>query len=292
VDAYVDRAVALLPPSLQKEARRELEIIGKPVTCNINTHDRHPQLNDHGVYRMSIGGVEAMIGELAYQAFSTDDYAAYQNMYLRSKPQWALGDFGKPGLENTNAKSATVIATVKNCKVTKSKKNTLIQCHLRFPENADIDPRVFPESAFIEYTIPDAGNKIEMKLSLVKKPAVRLPEAYLFSFIPSGIQSILVEKMGCMVNVLDVVPGGNRQMHDVDRSLDIVTDKGTVRIKSLDAPLVVIGERKMLNYSTQLPDLNQGIHFCLFNNLWGTNFSMWWEGNMTYRFTVEVVENN
>jgi len=39
-----------------------------------------------------------------------------------------------------------------------------------------------------------------------------------------------------------------------------------------------------------LPDLKQGVHFCLFNNLWGTNFTMWWGGSITYRFTVEKLD--
>ena len=128
-----------------------------------------------------------------------------------------------------------------------------------------------------------------MKLTFINKPAVRLPEAYMLSFIPSGIQKILAEKMGFIVDVCDVVEGGNRQMHAIDNYLDIVTDKGTVRITSLDAPIVGIGERNMLNYSKKLPDISQGVHFCLFNNLWGTNFTMWWEGNITFRFTIEVI---
>ena len=50
--------------------------------------------------------------------------------------------------------------------------------------------------------------------------------------------------------------------------------KKTLKVlTSLDAPIVVIGQRKMLNYSTELPDLKEGVHFCLFNNLRGTNFS-------------------
>jgi hypothetical protein len=95
--------------------------------------------------------------------------------------------------------------------------------------------------------------------------------------------------MGEKVDVLDVVEGGNRQMHGIDHSIDIVTPKGTIRITSLDAPLVVIGERNALNYSTSLPDINKGIHFCLFNNLWGTNFSLWWEGSLSYRFKIEKI---
>ena len=291
MDAHVDMAVALLPPALQEEARKELENIGKVTPLNINSQDRHPQLNGSGAYTMHVGDVEALIGELAYQAFSSEDYETFKNAYLRNHLWWSLGDFGKPELENSNAKSATVVAVVKNCKVVKDNKNTVIQFVLRFPENKDVDPLVYPESVTVEYTIPTEGNKIDMKLSLINKPAVRLPEAYLLSFVPSTIQSILAEKTGFMVDVMDVVAGGNRQLHAIDRYIDIITRKGMVRITSLDAPLVVIGERKMLNYSTQLPDLSKGIHFNLFNNTWGTNFCMWWEGSLTYRFTIEVINS-
>ena len=288
VDENIDKAVALLPVSLQQEARKVLAEIETPVSLKITGNDRHPQLNNLGAYKMTAGGTEVMMGELAYMTFSADDYANYRNMYSRKQPSWVLGDFGKPGLENSKAKSANMVASVKSCKVTKNKNNTLIQCSLQFPENKDIDARVLPESTTVEYTISASGNRIEMKVTLGNKPAVRLPEAYLLSFVPSGIQRILAEKMGFMVDVSDVVPGGNRQMHAIDNHIDIITDKGTVRITSLDAPLVVIGERNMLNYSLKLPELNRGVHFCLFNNLWGTNFCMWWEGSISYRFTIEI----
>jgi hypothetical protein len=71
--------------------------------------------------------------------------------------------------------------------------------------------------------------------------------------------------------------------------VDVVTSNGTIRITSLDALLAVIGERNALNYSTSLPDLSKGIHFCLFNNLWGTNFTMWWGGSISYRFKIEMI---
>ena len=287
-DAYIGQAIALLPTSLQKEARRELKDIGKAPSLKIKNNDRYPQLSEHGAYNMSVEGVNVLIGELVYQTYSADDYASYHNMYLRDKPQWGLEDFGKPGLENSKAKSATIVANTTNCKVMKTGKGTVIQCNLQFPDSEDIDPRVLPENTTIEYMIPTSGNSIEMKVSFRNKPANRLPEAYLLSFVPSEIVKILAEKTGCMVDVSDVVAGGNRQMHAIDNHIDIVTNKGTVRITSLDAPVVVVGQRKMLNYSKILPDLNDGVHFSLLNNLWGTNFTMWYEGNATYRFKIEI----
>ena len=45
-----------------------------------------------------------------------------------------------------------------------------------------------------------------------------------------------------------------------------------------------------LNYSTNYPDKRKGVHFNLNNNLWGTNFSMWNEGSLTYHFVIETLD--
>ena len=291
IDEDIDKAIALLPESLQKEANKELENIGKPEAVRIDKHDAYPGLTGHGAYNMQDKGINLLAGELAYQTYSAEDYSKYQDAYLRFKNGWPVQDFGKPGLEKTKAKSATIVPDVKNCRVSKNGENTTIQCLLQFPDSKDIDSRVLPESTYIEYNIPNSGNSFEMKVSLRNKPANRLPEAYLLSFVPSDAVKIYAEKMGFKVDVSDVVAGGNRQMHAIDNYIDIVTSEGTIRITSLDAPIVVIGQRKMLNYSTELPDLKEGVHFCLFNNLWGTNFSMWFEGSITYRFKVELIKS-
>ena len=63
-----------------------------------------------------------------------------------------------------------------------------------------------------------------------------------------------------------------------------------MRIWSKDAFLITLGEPDGLPYSTTYPDIAGGVHFCLSNNLWGTNFAMWNEGILSYRFTVELIK--
>ena len=36
------------------------------------------------------------------------------------------------------------------------------------------------------------------------------------------------------------------------------------------------------------PDFAQGIRFNLYNNKWGTNFPMWWEGTLAARFLLKA----
>ena len=61
---------------------------------------------------------------------------------------------------------------------------------------------------------------------------------------------------------------------------------GQVRIDTLDAPLVAPGRPCLLDADPPLPDLSDGWHVLLHDNLWGTNFPMWNEGDATFRFTV------
>jgi hypothetical protein len=63
-------------------------------------------------------------------------------------------------------------------------------------------------------------------------------------------------------------------------------------ISSLDAPLVAPGERSLLNFTNDQPDMAKGIHFCLYNNLWGTNFPMWSEEDCKFRFRLYFKRKN
>jgi hypothetical protein len=284
----IHKAIALLPESLQAEAKAAISNIGTVNSPQITRHDKAKELDKNGALTLEHNSMKMVAGEIAYQTFSAKDYAAFEATYCRDQfaiypNQW----FGNPGLEKTKAQSASLTAQADYVAVGKQGKDKKIDCLLSFPAHPAIDKRVLPQQISTQYMIKRDG-VVEMTVSLIDKPANRLPEAYWVSFLPSQVVSVFAEKMGYKVNVLDVVEGGNRQMHGIDNYVDVVTSKGTIRITSLDAPLVVIGERNALNYSTSLPDLSKGIHFCLFNNLWGTNFTMWWEGSISYRFKIEM----
>ena len=55
---------------------------------------------------------------------------------------------------------------------------------------------------------------------------------------------------------------------------------------TLDAALVAPGEPSLLNFNSDLPRLAKGAHFNLYNNVWGTNFPMWYEDDAQFRFVL------
>ncbi|GAB1359539.1 hypothetical protein MASR1M31_13240 [Porphyromonadaceae bacterium] len=239
--------------------------------------------------RLKLKKHEMDIERVTYQTYSADDFKRFNNTYNRDIKYWVTADFGKPGLENTDVKSATLEARVKKIDSKIENGKRAIASELAFPSDSKVDARVLSEAVYSNTTIAPDGRSAEFSVTLYNKPANRLPEAYFVSFIPTEITKIWVEKLGQPINVMDVVEGGNRQMHGVDNYVDIVTEKGTIRITSLDAMLASIGECATLNFSLAQPDIKQGVHFNLFNNVWGTNFVMWWGGSMTYRFRVEIL---
>lgn len=289
LDDNIDKAVALLPDPLREEAREALKHVGEVDRRPVTGNDSDRKLDAAGRYAFETKGVKCLLGGIAYQSFSNDDYTRFQDAYLTSHVQWAIEDNGKPGLDRSPARSATIEARVAKCSAERSREGRRIRTEMVFPEDARIDPRVLPEAVRCQWEIARDGRSVAWTVDLVGKPANRMPEAYWVSIQPEELLSVVAEKTGGRVDLLDVVPGGNRQMHGIDRYVDLVTRRGTLRITSPDALLVVVGERNALNYSTQLPDLRQGIHFCLFDNLWGTNFSMWWGGDMRYRFRAEWI---
>jgi hypothetical protein len=48
------------------------------------------------------------------------------------------------------------------------------------------------------------------------------------------------------------------------------------------------GAPSLMNFHDGQPPLRQGMHFNLYNNVWGTNFPMWWEGDFKARFQIRI----
>ncbi len=114
-----------------------------------------------------------------------------------------------------------------------------------------------------------------------------MPEALWLSFVPPQTEGAkwFIEKLGQDVSPLDVVENGNRHLHACSR-VRMESDDLVMTIESLDAPLVAPGQPSLLDFNNNQPDMSQGVHFNLYNNVWGTNFPMWLEDDCRFRFRL------
>ena len=280
IDDYIPQAIALLPAALQQEAQNAMNdaayIPEYQITGNTPTND----ITSEGALQMNIGGNLVTAGLFTLQTMNFTDFRAWTASMMSSTS-------AKAGMNGSEAVSASVNPVVKALDVTQQNGTQKIRCELQMTSNA-INNRLYPEKLFAEYDIAPDGQSIDFVFTMVNKPANRMAELYWLSFVPQNVTRIIVEKMGHPVDVAEVIEGGNYRLIAVDRYVDMLTPQGTFRVTSFDVPLVLVGDRSNMSYRLK-PDVSKGIHFNLFNNLWGVNYTMWWEGSQRFRFRIEKI---
>lgn len=232
------------------------------------------------------------LGLLRYQTFSATDceryLAAYNvNMEHAWCHTWAIPDFGKPGLRPEQAASGMHEARLRRLGVRRGAEGVRVVAELGFDGSLHRGAGA-PGRAWMEYEFPDDRPEIRLRVQWFDKPANRMPEALWCSFRP-GVrkpEGWRLHKLGRWVSPLEVAPGGNRAMHGVQQGVRYEGPEGTLRIESPDAALVAPGRPKLLEFDREQPDLAGGMHFNLYNNVWGTNFPLWYGEDGVFRFVL------
>lgn len=226
----------------------------------------------------------------SYQTFSNADYEIFLNQYLIKKVKWALEDFGKPGLEKLDVESRIWNPTLLAAYYKKNEYGASVLLKMRVLDSKKQIVGGSPEEIYVELAFPNKKKEIQATLKWFGKQAYRLPEASWFSFISiENKGDWFIDKMGGMVNFRDVESHGNRKVHACTEGVKLkMADETKISVASLDAPLAMFGNSSLLDFNNELPKSEDGVHFCLFNNVWGTNFTMWFDEDMQYRFIVEL----
>ncbi len=232
------------------------------------------------------------IGLVAYQTLSKADYDTFIKSYLTTTADWAFKDFGKPNIERFGAASQTWLPGTASVHVEETADGHRIVVQPRFKdEEAFQSGRAsFPRRVSVELLLPRAVPEIHMTLTWLGKPATRLPEAVWLTFNPRAAdqKGWMLDKSNEMVSPFEVVESGNRHMHALTRGFEYHEGANTFAVETLDAPVVAVGERTPLLFSNQQPDLSRGIHSCLFNNAWGTNYIMWYGEDARFRYVLRA----
>ncbi len=237
---------------------------------------------------------EQPLALFAYQTLSKSDYDRFFEAYLKSKADWAPKDFGKPNIERFGAQSRTWLPRITGFWQSGDPNGHRIVAQLEIDDPAAAAKGVtaWPRKMYTEVLLPDAGRVIDIRFSWFGKPANRMPEALWLTFQPavSDPSRWALDKSGSAVSPYDVVTGGNRAMHAVLGGLRYQAE-AALKIESLDAPVVALGERMPVYFTRNQPDLKRGFHFSLFNNGWGTNYVQWFGEDMRFRFRISVPDS-
>ncbi|MGH9623797.1 MAG: DUF5054 domain-containing protein [Bryobacteraceae bacterium] len=225
-----------------------------------------------------------------YQTFTSADFDRFHTQYNTKK--FADNDFGKPGMEKFPVESRTWEPVLQECGFEEEAGGYRIVADLKMPEvQPPLDKLVsWPKRLMLKIRLPHRERAIDLTLQCFDKRPNRLAEAMWLSFSPDAPDpnGWLLEKVGQPISPLDVMVDGNRHLHAVTRDVAYRDRNGSFTLETLDAPLVAPGQRSLLNFNNNQPDMREGVHVNLYNNLWGTAFPQWYGQDMRFRFAMKL----
>ena len=238
------------------------------------------------------------IAQIVYETYTAADFKTFLDEYIYDFSQgYIFKDLGKPGLNNTNTKKFNVSPTPKSLWFNKSDESCMFLVEAVFDDELISDYGA-PLTVWTQVEVPidTVSSEIQFTVYLINKTSTRIPESLSFYFNPSGVdpQSMVVSKLGEYISVLDVIKNGSKHLHACDDDgVAYKGDKGQVKVQSNDVALVCIGYPTPFPVPMETPDVSKGFSFNIVNNIWGTNYVMWYpflneEASTKYRFSLTV----
>jgi len=230
-----------------------------------------------------------MIGEVTYQSYSQVQYDKFSSDYclggingafdrgnLDIMPDPPKDEIFRPDLEmafvHRNLRSqCSFVMQLKSPPITLSKYGA-------------------PQWYFLKMDVHRLNStrfQIDFDLQWFYKVPTRLPESIWFSFNPitGNPRDWKLQKAGTLVSPYDVVLNGSRAAHAVEKV--IYGNLPDISIENFHAPLLSPGNASLLVFDNKQPPCENGMHFNLVNNLWNTNYPLWYSQDERFRFLME-----
>ncbi len=276
---YLDQAVALLAPSqLAEQARAAMQVTvedpdpaspwtlrADPITGEITAQAGARQV--HGM------------GLPMYQVFGSADYERFFTAYNPDPVGtrvWAWSDFAKPGLEQVLVTGRQWLPQVVSISTAAGR----VVVEYAFAAEAC---EHFGAPRQVMVTAVAGLTHIALSVAWHGKSASRVPEALWLGFKPAlAPDGWRLRKLGRLIDPATVVARGGRRLH----AIEAAEHAEGLCIESLDAPLMSVGNPSLVSGNDELGNPAEGLWSGLFNNTWGTNFTMWYEEDAVFRYRI------
>ncbi len=225
-------------------------------------------------------------GLLSYQSISHRQMERFRNQYCGAEHAWAGVDFGKPGATDANTRTAFLFPTLRRMLRRDTPGQTTLLQQLSFASDA-VENFGAPAEAWMTISLPHGARVIRWDAQWFGKTTSRLPEALWFSLAPPVPDTTRwrLRKMGRLISPHEVVSRGGRKLHAVEAVVN--SDPAAPwSIIPEDSPLVAPGSPLFIDWDDTVPGLEGGWHFNLWNNVWGTNFPLWYGQDARFRFEL------
>lgn len=291
---YIDNALACLPPAITTKFTPLSPVTMEGIIVPARAHhfgDYQLVIAEDGsLSELNVGGkalCAAPLGKLIYRQVSDDEYQRFAEHYLQnltSTRDWAIADFTKPGLELTAVPVSSQCVTLQlhEVRVEETPDEYQLFIDARFVQNEPGMVLRLPKKVLHCWRFSKHRRAIRYQVSIIGKQANRLPEEIWLQFGLMNKSRSQCRKIGHTIDWQQVVHNGNRNLHGVER---VFTPDW--QLQPLDAPLIALHEPRILWFG-EPHDEPEGIFPHLYNNIWGTNFPMWYGEDIHAEYLLET----
>lgn len=226
---------------------------------------------------------------LEYRLYTSADYDFWFSNYARDMQKnavWGYPDFGRPLLKYADGKypSGRFFYKMRDARVLKEENQIKIAVGLTC-EQVLCTQAGAPREVQVLYTLTAHGLRFE--LVWCGKDANRLTEAIFLHLYPN-LDTLTMSKLGSAIDYREVASMGGRNLHAVEKCI-CKGAGGNFEIYNYHAPLLSVGQGKILEYDNKIENAEQdGISYVLYDNVWGTNFPLWYEDNARFAFEIDM----
>jgi hypothetical protein len=225
-----------------------------------------------------IDGADGVLFGYTHESYDWTELQKHLDTYLQHRLEWAILDHDKPGLDRAETARTAAITPVSQGTFGATSIAILpaeANAEIGAPARCDITLRGLSD------------RQVEVTLTLRNKPANRMPEAGFFRFAPKGSEAWRLKKLGLWHESSAIVRKGGGQLQAVE-AVETSANGQTLSLNLLDAALVAPATSPFIPFQPDPPDFSGGVRVNLYNNKWGTNFPMWWEGDAKFRFVLTL----
>ena len=214
-----------------------------------------------------------------YDVYSADELTEFLRAYARRFSHWGVLDYGRAGYPECSHVTRRPVFTGGG------RSGRIVRLRYRSPAQ-----EAYGDAAEIELTLslPAGSAPLRVRVALTGKRATPYVEsAALCLPLAAENPAWLLNKTGCVLRPeTDIIDGANHAFYAMEHFIAADDGRALVGVISHDCPLVSIGENGVFQYRQRYEKHRPELRFCLFNNMWGTNFPQWIEGDMAFEFDV------
>jgi hypothetical protein len=266
------------PPAVLSSTRTDITIGGWSVRLDPQSGDIVELRAPGG--RIISGNNGSLLG-YRHESYDDRDVQSHMDTYLIDRPEWAYLDHAKPGLENAGT-AQSAVWTPRFQGIGHAGDDLVVGMTM-----PDIATATLGGPERLEYRLGLREDALEIAVVLRAKPANRMPESGFLNWRPHAASDWSFLKTGLSLDPANIAAHGGGQMQAVFQAC-CINDTAQIALTPLDTPLAAPADWPFMAYNPNRPDFAPGIRFCLYNNKWGTNFPMWWEGDFKARFQIRI----